>query len=250
MTEVAEGNSQKIAEKGAPLDADARALAEAHREIKRAPRLVTHGVESRRVARRLARAQKYFVAGTPEEAGIQASSEWFLDNYHLIRRVARQVEEDLPDGFVRHLPHLVSGTGSGRSRIEAFSRWLVGRVGLVLDLPRLRRFVDAYQQVSPLTIAELWALPAMLRATVLSQLVKVVRDLHVPIRAGLPRSTTRSVQKERSIDTASLDQATRTGVEQAIRALRVLDVIDWKAFFEKTSRVEAILRSDPSGIYA
>jgi hypothetical protein len=38
-------------------------------------------------------------------------------------------------------------------------------------------------------------------------------------------------------------------VERAIRALRLLDAIDWKVFFSATSRVEAILRTDPSFVY-
>ena len=32
-------------------------------------------------------------------------------------------------------------------------------------------------------------------------------------------------------------------------SLRLLSAIDWNAFFEQSSRVEAILRDDPSGVY-
>ena len=53
----------------------------------------------------------------------------------------------------------------------------------MLDVVALRRFVDAYQEVSPLTIAELWALPTMLRACVLQRLlVRFLDELHVPVR--------------------------------------------------------------------
>ena len=121
----------------------------------------------------------------------------------------------------------------------------------MFDLASLRHFIDAYQQVSPLTIAELWALPTLLRTTVLAHLLDVLRVLQVPLHDRPPRPAAPSVPPEAPpVDSTSPDQAARTGVERAIRALRVLDAIDWKAFFEKTSRVEAILLTEPAQIYA
>ena len=39
-------------------------------------------------------------------------------------------------------------------------------------------------------------------------------------------------------------------IGNAVTTLRLLGVIDWKVFFESTSLVEAVLRTDPSGAYA
>ena len=39
-------------------------------------------------------------------------------------------------------------------------------------------------------------------------------------------------------------------IGNAVTTLRLLSVIDWKVFFESTSLVEAVLRTDPAGIYA
>ena len=111
---------------------------------------------------------------------------------------------------------------------------------MVLDLPVLQRFVRAYQEVSPLTIAELWALPTMLRAMVLEQLLWSLHELHVPVHEhDRPMSHAESISLEPGV-----------GVERSIRALRVLDTVDWKAFFEKHNRVESILRTDPAQVYA
>lgn len=250
MIAAAEIDTQEIAAQVVALEADARALAEAQRDIERAPRLVLHIAESRDIARRLERAQRHLATTDSEDATLRAAAEWFLDNYYLIRRVARQVEEDLPDGFVRRLPRLASGPSCGLLRIEALSRSLVTQSSVVLDLPGLRRFVDAYQEVSPLTIAELWALPTLLRATVLAHLLDVLRLHDVPVREGTARSASPPTSSAVPIDATRLEQAARTGMERAIRALRVLDAIDWKAFFEKTNRVEAILRTDPARVYA
>ena len=35
-----------------------------------------------------------------DDATLPKAAEWFLDNYYLIRRVARQVDEDLPRGLL------------------------------------------------------------------------------------------------------------------------------------------------------
>ncbi len=142
---------------------------------------------------------------------------WYLDNYYLIRRVARQVEDEMPRGFVRQLPRIEAGA----ARIESVAVALVTQADLALDPDVLRECVEAYQEVAPLTIAELWALPTMLRAATLRRLVQAVENL----------------------------ESGAAVVERAVRALRVLDALDWKIFFVKTSRVEEILRTDPAGVY-
>ena len=43
--------------------------------------------------------------------------------------------------------------------------------------------------------------------------------------------------------------ANQVTVGNCVLSLRLLSAIDWNAFFEQTSQVEAILREDPSGIY-
>ena len=160
--------------------------------------------------------------------------------YYLIRRVARQVVEELPRGFVRHLPQLASDPDKGCLRIDALARALVATTQLELDLAGVRRFIEAYQQVSPLTIAELWALPTLLRTCVLRQLLRFLAELDVPVSDDLDRDVPQAPGPELEPN---------LGVQRAIHALRVLDAIDWKIFFEKTNRVEAVLRTDPACVY-
>jgi cyclic beta-1,2-glucan synthetase len=229
------------------LEARARALAELQRNLERAARLLTQFFESPPFARPLERAQKRVSAEHLAGGALPKASEWFLDNYYLIRRVARQVEDELPRGFVRHLPQLASGAAKGRPRIEALAEALVEICGLSLDLTLLRSFVDAYQQVSALTIAELWALPTMLRAAVLKRLIRLLDELRAgSADAKRHDSTSRAVGDEK-IERGAGDLGST--MEQAIRALRVLDAIDWKAFFERTNRTEAVLRTDPASVY-
>jgi cyclic beta-1,2-glucan synthetase len=222
------------------LEADARALAETQRDLERTTRGVARSPAPSPVTLALERAQKHLAATHTGDTALPKAAEWFLDNYYLIRRVARQVDEELPRGFVRHLPQLTSGPSKRRPRIEALAGALVSGSRIELDVGAVRRFLDAYQEVSPLTIAELWALPTKLRASVLLHLLAFLDRLHVPIH-GMDRLDGGRVEP------VALDPG--AGVERCTRALRLLDAIDWKTFFENTNRVEAILRDDPAGIY-
>ncbi|CAN5925688.1 hypothetical protein BH11MYX4_BH11MYX4_14230 [soil metagenome] len=221
------------------VDADVRALAEAQRDVLRGEASVTRFIDSSRVARSLAQARTYLASRHLEDVRLRKTGEWYLDNYHLLRRVARQVAEELPMGFRRHLPLLASGPAKGLTRIDALARAFVQKTRIVVDVSALQRFVRAYQQVSPLTIAELWALPTMLRDGVLRGLLRFLAALDVPVEA-LP---------DRHLSDLAEELEPSVGVERSIRALRLFDEIDWKSFFERSNRVEAVLRKDPAHVY-
>ncbi len=219
------------------VEAHGRVVAEAQRDFRRAKRALTRLLAPSVLVHTLERAEKRFLdQGRSDDATLRKAAEWFLDNYYLIRRIARQVDEDLPRGFVQRLPELASGPEAGLPRVYALARTLVVRRDIVLDAATIRRFVESYQEVSPLTIAELWALPTMLRVSVLRGLVQFLHALRVV-----------DVDPE-PVESLTLDPG--VGVERAVRALRMLADIDWKAFFEQTNRVEAILRGDPAQVYA
>ncbi len=48
----------------------------------------------------------------------------------------------------------------------------------------------------------------------------------------------------------SRQAANQVTVGNCVLSLRLLSAIDWNAFFEQTSHVEAVLRDDPAGVYA
>ncbi len=226
------------------LGADARALAGAQRDVRRGRATVakiTRYLPSP-IARALERARAFLSTNNLEDPALRKSSEWFLDNYYLIRRVARQTSEDLPPGFLARLPLLASGNEAGVPRIDALARVIVSRGKLAIDAATLRSFVDAYQEVSPLTIAELWALPTMLRLSVLRGLLRFLMALRVPVHGRLERAPPRAPGDD-------VDLAPAAGIERSIRTLRLLSEVDWETFFENTSRVESILRRDPAGVY-
>ena len=224
--------AQTAANPSVATDSDARALAETHRALQRARAARPEHLQRSAIARALERTRRRLAATLSPQGVLPKAVEWFLDNYYLIRRVARQVDDELPRGFVRHLPQLASGPSQGQVRVAALARALVTRGSMELDAAPLHRFLEAYQAVSPLTIAELWALPTMLRAAVLDQLMPLLEGLHT----------------DGVVQPLAIDPAAR--VERAVRGLRVLDALDWKTFFEKANLVDAILRADPAKVYA
>ncbi len=236
-------------EKSTALETEARALATSHHDVQRAESkgLMHLELAPSPTARALERARKDLAARAPlsMDATLQKAAEWFLDNYYLVRRVARQVTDDLPSGFSRRLPQLASGPAKGVARIDALARALVVRSSIEIDVTALSRFVQAYQEISPLTIAELWALPTMLRISVLHGLLHFLEALDVSVHGHLERAPSPRAPP----DAEPIGLGPGDGVERSIRALRLLAEIDWKEFFEKTNRVEGILQKDPSGIY-
>ncbi len=229
------------------LESEARALAETQRPLRRARPAVTNYIElsPSPIARALERARKHLASTPVEDTKLQKPAEWFLDNYYLIRRVARQVVQDLPAGFLRRLPEIADGSARGVSRVDALARALVARSSIEIDVTALQTFVGAYQVSSPLTIAELWALPTMLRVSVLRGLLQFLEELGVPVHGALERAPSRRTPP----DVEAFGLGPGAGVERSVRALRLLAEIDWKAFFEKTNRVEAVLRRDPARVY-
>jgi cellobiose phosphorylase len=89
--------------------------------------------------------------------------DWLLDNFYIVEEDIREVRQTLPRGYYRELPELDGGLLAGYPRVYELAITLISHTEGRIDLDNLILFVNAFQQVSPLTIGELWALPAMLR---------------------------------------------------------------------------------------
>jgi cyclic beta-1,2-glucan synthetase len=111
------------------------------------------------------------------------SAEWLLDNSYLIQEQAQQIRQNLPQGFYRELPKLVSAPLAGYPRVYAIAIELVAHTNAQLNEERLTRFVDAYQRETALTTGELWALPIMCQIGIILNLQRlssaIVRNQHL-----------------------------------------------------------------------
>ncbi len=165
------------------------------------------------------------------------AAEWLLDNYYIAAQALREVQQDLPPHYERQLPRLQAG----RPRVYDLCTEIIQTENALLDLGRVERFVEAYQEVLPLTMGELWVLPTMLRLRILETLLVAV--------ARLTELDDEAIA-EIAPDLKSLGLLdNQLMVENSIRSLRALAVYDWKRFFETLSLVDATLRQDPARLY-
>ncbi len=104
------------------------------------------------------------------EFGITHAAEWLLDNAYLIRSHIADIRHNLPDNHNKILPVLVDTNCPIRLRVYHLAAELVDRTGHRLAPEAIVSFLDAYQLRSPLTIAELWVFPLMLRLVLLERL--------------------------------------------------------------------------------
>ncbi len=96
-------------------------------------------------------------------ADVGPAGEWLLDNYYVVQEHIGEVRESLPRRYYRELPELSTGPLAGYPRVYELAITLISHSEGRIDLDNVTNFVAAFQQVSPLTIGELWAVPAMLR---------------------------------------------------------------------------------------
>ncbi|SDI47251.1 GH36-type glycosyl hydrolase domain-containing protein [Salipiger marinus] len=113
------------------------------------------------------------------EAGraITPAAEWLLDNFHLVEQQLRQIDDDLPEGYYRQLPKLADGPFAGYPRVFGLAWAYVAHTDSLLSEPVLAAFVKSYQQVSPLTIGELWAVAITLRIVLIENMRRLADQI-------------------------------------------------------------------------
>ena len=127
------------------------------------PRLEDNG-------RKLIAAYKALVESIRQEHVISPAAEWLVDNFHIVEEQVREIREDLPKSYYYQLPKLGEGDFRNYPRIYALSVALMSHTDSYLDSETLRRFINSYQRVSPLSIGELWAVPISLRLALVENL--------------------------------------------------------------------------------
>ncbi|MBA3670275.1 MAG: glycosyl transferase, partial [Sphingomonas sp.] len=112
---------------------------------------------------------------TAAEAGkaITPAAEWLSDNFHIVERQIGEVRSDLPPGYYKQLPKLVSGPFTGYPRVLGLTWAYVAHTDSRFDAELLEGYVRAYQEVQPLTIGELWAVAITLRIVLIENLRRI-----------------------------------------------------------------------------
>ncbi|HVK13570.1 MAG TPA: glucoamylase family protein, partial [Gemmataceae bacterium] len=240
----------------------------------------------------LRKAHESAAAAAARSEPLMPDAEWLLDNFYVVEDVLREVRTDLPAGFYDELPVIVEGGPVGQPRVYELAVLLVAHTDSHLAESQVLRYVNAFQEVAPLTIGELWAVPIMLRLALLENLRRL-GDQMLTARSARDRAT-EWVQRagryqfpDRPSDAflVALHQAVRdlgdtplaaygdwigrhetdladilrrehrrqaanqVSVGNSVTSLRLLNAVDWAELFEKASRVETVLRAEPTGVY-
>ncbi|HKI96195.1 MAG TPA: hypothetical protein VJ992_12985, partial [Gemmatimonadales bacterium] len=173
------------------------------------------------------------------EGGPQAGAvEWLVDNWFIIADAMRRVERDLPGHFARQLPRRAASPDVGLPRAWRLARLMIGAAGDFLEPSQGAVLVEEYQRRTPLTLGELWAIPALLRLAILEDLAACAAHF-----AGTPTGAA----ERGAVDAPVI---TETRVAACVTGLRRIATYDWKTFVEAASRIEALLRQDPAGAHA
>ena len=149
-----------------------RALAASHKlSAKRAPdRLLARLAENETL---LAAVRALLTEAVTGDRRITPAGEWLLDNFYLIEEQIRTARRHLPPRYDRELPRLADGPSAGLPRVYDIALETISHGDGRLDADGLGGFVSAYQEVTPLTTGELWAIPIMLRLALLENLRRV-----------------------------------------------------------------------------
>jgi cyclic beta-1,2-glucan synthetase len=220
------------------------------------PRLEENG-------RKLIAAYKALAESIRAEHVISPAAEWLVDNFHIVEEQVREIREDLPKSYYHELPKLEAGDFKNYPRIYALSISLIAHTDSHLDTETLRRFINAYQKVSPLSIGELWAVAISLRLALVENLRRLAtrivssrterdeadrladRLLELAGRAPeevLPLFTPR-MAKRKSLARAFVVQLTQRLREQDPAVMPVLDWLE-KQLTKKGLSIEKVVHEE------
>lgn len=183
-------------------------------------------------------AYRFFQNSQDVHASLSTIREWLLDNYYILQQAIQQIRQDMPAGFYKRLPKLTTPPLRDFPRSFGVAWAFISFSQVNLDVERLFRFMEAYQSVHALKIAELWSLPTMLRFSVLEMLAQALAETTGQTYPSLPSAYPGKEKAAAEIIVAS-----------GITSLRSLAAQDWNTFFDQLSHTEAILRKDPAQVY-
>ncbi len=153
------------------LERHARTLAASHQVITRrgSNRLLARLDQNEAILRSFNRA----TLAVDQTRRVTPAAEWLLDNFYLIDEQVQMARTHLPRQYSRELPRLANGPLTGLPRVYEIVVELISHVDAQIDSAALTAFVRAYEEVSPLKLGELWAIPIMLRLGLIENLQRV-----------------------------------------------------------------------------
>lgn len=113
------------------------------------------------------------------ETKVDGAIEWLLDNHYLLKNnIIWLKQQNLKQDLAR-LPALRKGRNPAVPRIYDLAQSFISHTDLRFSPEDLLSFVETYQKTAPLELDELWAIPSMLRLSLIegaAQISKTILD--------------------------------------------------------------------------
>ncbi|MDD4494326.1 MAG: glucoamylase family protein, partial [Eubacteriales bacterium] len=102
--------------------------------------------------------------------------QWLIDNYYVIVREARIVRQNYNYKYCKKTPKIKGGPLDGYPRIYSIAREILKITDYHCDEDDIIKLLNEYQSVKPLTIAELWAFPNVIKINLTERIDAISRD--------------------------------------------------------------------------
>ena len=122
-------------------------------------------------------AYRSIVVAVEENRAITPAAEWLIDNYHVVEKQLLQISTDLPPGYYRQLPKLLTGPFAGYPRVFGIAWAFVAHTDSSFESDMFVSYINAYQDVQPLTIGELWAVSITLQIVLIENLRRLAQQI-------------------------------------------------------------------------
>ncbi len=176
--------------------------------------------ELRACLKTVCRAREALNAWSTGQSALPGAVEWLLDNHYMAVREGERARAALKRGKP------LRGAAEGGALLQCCAR---GALWAVPDLHqgRLALYLEGFQSVCPLTERELSLLVPALAGVLVERLARLCGDLSALKNDKVPPEELASV----------------------FNTLRALSGAEWSALLEGASRIERVLKQDPSGHY-
>jgi len=117
------------------------------------------------------------------EQGASPVAEWIIDNEFLVAKAVRDILVNLPKSYYRELPVLTSHKHwTGFPCVYELAKEMVFDNESRLNRENIISFISSYQTLKKLSIAELWAVPQMLRIALIESILDLAIRVHNDMR--------------------------------------------------------------------
>lgn len=114
-----------------------------------------------------------------QKQAIAPASEWFLDNFYLIKEQLHIARKHLPKVYSQTLPILAKGKSAGMPRVYDIALEIIAHSDGRIDVANLTSFIQGYQTKNVLKIGELWAIPIMLRFAIIENIRRIASRIAI-----------------------------------------------------------------------